>query len=118
MVIERNSVGCPGPHDGVFLILIENVDLFEDGISLIDIINALQARRAGTDLVRLRRIRLSDDIRSANLLTVDVIIGIRLIVDGRGNELRPAFPEESLLCTRMPRLPESPPFMKKSLGTV
>lgn len=56
MVIERNSVGCPGPHDGVFLILIENVDLFEDGISLIDIINALQARRAGTDLVRLRRI--------------------------------------------------------------
>ena len=43
MVIERNSVGCPGPHDGVFLILIENVDLFEDGISLIDIINALQA---------------------------------------------------------------------------
>ena len=92
MVIERNSVGCPGPHDGVFLILIENVDLFEDGISLIDIINALQARRAGTDLVRLRRIRLSDDIRSANLLTVDVIIGIRLIVDGRGNELRPCFP--------------------------
>lgn len=56
MVIERNAVGCPGPHDGVFLILIENVDLFEDGISLIDIINALQARRAGTDLVRLRRI--------------------------------------------------------------
>lgn len=42
MVIERNSVGCPGPHDGVFLILIENVDLFEDGISLIDIINALR----------------------------------------------------------------------------
>ena len=68
MVIERNAVGCPGPHDGVFLILIENVDLFEDGISLIDIINTLQARRAGTDPVCLRRIRLSDDIRSANIL--------------------------------------------------
>ena len=90
IIIFLQSIERVGFHYGILLVLVEDIDLAEIGISLIDIVNANQFILI-TDRKLLRGVRAVNDHSGPEDTVIEIITVLIFTVRDRRNELYALF---------------------------
>ena len=86
MIINRDSKICSSLYNGIFFILIQNINLLEYRISLVDIVYTLK-RGLRLHLKSIVGIRLLNDAACSNFFFVNIIIRFGFLENCCCNEI-------------------------------